>query len=276
MTKIHHWMIAALVLPGLLSLSGCGPKEKHQEGDGHDHEKKSAEAKNPGEKTDDHDDDSAGATYQEGKGIGLSEETQKSLGLELAEVSEQELTPTRSLMAQIYRAAAESPRLHGKERTGNAYATALVPMELKEKFASGKKLSFMPKNKTDSPREGSVWKIDSTQTALLGKVEVLLELPDREHALAVGDFVEAQIPLDDKRKTLVIPRSALLETSTGRYAFVRNGDFLLRTEVKAGTQTDDSIEITEGLYEGDTIVVKPVEALYLIELRATKGGGHSH
>jgi hypothetical protein len=30
------------------------------------------------------------------------------------------------------------------------------------------------------------------------------------------------------------------------------------------------------LLEGDTVVTRPVQTLYLIELRATKGGGHSH
>ena len=30
------------------------------------------------------------------------------------------------------------------------------------------------------------------------------------------------------------------------------------------------------LLAGDQIVVKPVQTLWLIELRATKGGGHSH
>ncbi len=276
MKKVHQWIIAVLLLPWALGLSGCGSKQKHQKEDSHDQGKKSAEVETPGEGHEDHGDESAGAAYQDGKGISLSEETKKSMGLELEEVGERELAPTVSLTAQIYRAAAEASRLHGKERSGNAYAMALLPMELKEKLASEKKLSFAPRNKRDSRHEGVVWKIDDTQTALLGKIEVLLELPDPKSSLAVGDFVEAQIPLGEKRKMLAIPLSALLETSTGTYAFVRNGNFLLRTEIKIGAQTDNSVEIAEGLYEGDTIAVKPVQALYLIELRSTKGGGHSH
>jgi hypothetical protein len=41
-------------------------------------------------------------------------------------------------------------------------------------------------------------------------------------------------------------------------------------------ETPDRVEVSGGLYEGDTIAVRPAERLYLIELRATKGGGHSH
>lgn len=264
----YRWLATALLLSFVFCQVGCN--SKHENGDGHAHGEKSAEGH------DDHRDENSGATYQEGKGISLSEETRKSLGLELAEVGERELSPTLSLTAQIYRAATEASRTHGKERAGHAYATTLVPLELKDKLATGKKLSFTLQNKSEASHEGLVWLINSTQTALLGKVEILLEFPDGDHSLAVGDFVEAKIPLGKIRKTLSIPRSALLETSTGTYAFVQNGGFLLRTEIKIGIQTDDTVEITEGLYDGDTIVVKPVEALYLIELRATKGGGHCH
>jgi hypothetical protein len=37
-----------------------------------------------------------------------------------------------------------------------------------------------------------------------------------------------------------------------------------------------SVVIMDGLSVGDEIVAKPVKQLWLIELRATKGGQHSH
>ncbi|MBL8992520.1 MAG: hypothetical protein JNM63_04215, partial [Spirochaetia bacterium] len=60
------------------------------------------------------------------------------------------------------------------------------------------------------------------------------------------------------------------------FVYVENGKRLLRQEVKSGRQSAGQIEILEGLYSGDRVAVKPVEWLYLIELRAVKGGGHSH
>lgn len=226
---------------------------------------------------DDHGSEAAGATYQEGKGIALLEETKKSLGLELADVGEQSVWPKVSLTAQVYRAASEASRTYGHERQGNAYATALVSQEMAVQLKPGQKFTFVCKNSADANHEGVVLKIDQAQVAILGKAEALLELPDPDQSLTVGAFVEAGVPIGSApQKMLGIPHSALLETSTGTYAFVQNGGFLLRTEIKTGARNNDTIEVTEGLYEGDTIAVKPVEALYLIELRATKGGGHSH
>lgn len=274
MKNDSQWILAALLLILTFALSGCG--SKHEENDGHDHGDKSIPIKKTTEDHDDHGAENVSTSYEEGKGIRLAEETQKSLGLVLAEVGEQELNPTLSLTAQVYRASSESSRVHGKERSGQAYASALVSKEFTEKLTPGKRVSFTIKGKNDSSQDGTIWKIDPVQMAMLGKAEVLIELPDPNRSLAVGDFVEAQLPLGNRRKTVAIPRSALLETSMGTYAFVQNGDYLLRTEVKTGLQTSDAVEITEGLYEGDLLVVKPVEALYLIELRSTKGGGHSH
>jgi hypothetical protein len=214
----------------------------------------------------DHGSEAAGASFQEGKGIALMEETKQAIGLELAEVAEQTLQPSITLTAQVYRLASETSRRYGQERTGFAYGTTLVSPETAAQLQPGQKFAM-----------GTVWKVDRTQLPVLGQVEVLLELANPDHSLAVGAFIEVQIPLGTaSQKVVSIPRSAVLQTSIGTFAFVENAGFLLRTEIKTGAENQEFIAITDGLYEGDTIAVKPVEALYLIELRSTKGGGHCH
>ena len=56
-------------------------------------------------------------------------------------------------------------------------------------------------------------------------------------------------------------------------AFFKAGKGVIITEE---TTKILGVEITDGLLAGDQVVTKPVETLWLIELRATKGGGHSH
>jgi len=79
--------------------------------------------------------------------------------------------------------------------------------------------------------------------------------------LAVGD-VEAR----------GIPASALLRTIKGDFVFVANGDWFLRTPVTLGVRDGDWIEVRDGLYEGDRVVVRGVRALWLAELQAVNGG----
>lgn len=217
-----------------------------------------------------------GAIFQEGKGILLSNETQKAIGLELAEVKEETIQTDLSVTAQIYRTASETSRKHGRERSGFAYATAMLSPEMTRQITQGQKVIFNLGEK-DAPQEGIIWKLDETQLSLLEKIEILFELPDPKASLSVGDFIKIKISSTvASRKVLTIPNTAILEAATGTFAFVQNGDHLLRTETKIGTKGQNSSEIIDGLYEGDTLAVKPVEALYLIELRAVKGGGHCH
>ncbi len=60
-----------------------------------------------------------------------------------------------------------------------------------------------------------------------------------------------------------LPASALLRTVRGDFAFVENDGWFLRTPA-------------DHLYEGDRIVVSGVRTLWLAELQAINGGGHSH
>lgn len=76
-----------------------------------------------------------------------------------------------------------------------------------------------------------------------------------------------------------IPARALLRTAKGEFVYVANGDWLLRTPIKLGAAADGWLEVTEGLYEGDKIVVGGTQALWLAEVHAVNGGvgcAHGH
>ena len=229
------------------------------------------------EKEHDHGSEGEGATYQEGKGISLMKETEQSLGVEIVDLTEQNIQSKIHLTAQVYRSASEKSKKTAGEQQGNAYATALISSDLSSRLTDQTKVSYLNPQQNNLILVGSLWKIISAQASGLENTELLLEFPDPEKSMTIGDFLEIDLlPNASPSKKLVIPHSARLKTSTGTFAFVKNGEFLLRTEIKTGIENEEWIEIVEGLYEGDQVAVKPVEALYMIELRATKGGGHCH
>ncbi len=75
-----------------------------------------------------------------------------------------------------------------------------------------------------------------------------------------------------KADRVLVPTPALLRTSEGAFVFVRNGQRWLRTEVKPGTEADGTMQIADGLLEGDVIAVAGVWGLWLAEIQAIKGG----
>jgi hypothetical protein len=256
--------LVLLLLAGTLSsgVCGCGPKQPGhsatQEGETDHHH---------------HGEEAAGARYAEGKGIILLDETKEAIGLKLAEAEERKLLPVLPVEAQIYRSADEPSRTGG-EQTGSAYATALVSPRLAEKLKGGESATLKTNDASDDAR---VWKIDPVSKDAVNSVEAILQIPDPQNTLNVGQFISGSVAESGAEETvLTIPRSAVLETATGKFAFVQNGDYLLRTPVTTGAESAEHTEITDGIYAGDVVATNPVETLYLIELRATKGGGHSH
>ncbi len=69
-----------------------------------------------------------------------------------------------------------------------------------------------------------------------------------------------------------IPHESLLRTVKGDFVFVVNGPWYLRTPVTVGAADGLMIEIKEGLYEGDKIVSKGKQDLWLAEIQAVNGG----
>ncbi|MBE2179285.1 MAG: hypothetical protein IAE97_02325 [Chthoniobacterales bacterium] len=243
----------------IAALPGCGPETAGPDGTDGDHH--------------DHGAEGAGASFVEGRGIVLIDETSRAIGLELAEAGEQKLSPLVPINAQVYRAAGEPSRAGG-EQTGFAYATALLDSALAEKLAGGEPATL---GIHDASYEATVWRIDPVSKEAVNSIEAILQIPDPRNTLAVGEFVSGFVRESAAEETvLTVPRSAVLETAAGKFAFVQNGDYLLRTPVTVGAENAEYAEITGGIYAGDVVAANPVETLYLIELRATKGGGHSH
>lgn len=245
-----------VILTLAFALAACSEKKEtaHEE-EGHDH----------GEETE-------GAVFAEGKGILLMDETKKAIGLEMAGAEERELIPRISIEAQIYRAASEPSRPNA-EQTGSAYAAAFVSPEGAKLLAPGDTATVAIGG---AEKPATVWRVDPTSRDAVANEEVILRIPDAENALRVGEFVSGFVRSKSSGSVVAVPRTAVLETATGKFVFVENGEHLIRTPVTTGAESADFVEITDGLYSGDVVASKPAETLYLIELRATKGGGHSH
>jgi hypothetical protein len=69
-----------------------------------------------------------------------------------------------------------------------------------------------------------------------------------------------------------VPASAVLKSTKGDIVYVQNGGRFLRTPVVVSGSDGDHMVITEGLYEGDVVVVSGTQLLWLAELQAVNGG----
>ena len=97
--------------------------------------------------------------------------------------------------------------------------------------------------------------------------------------LKPGMFAEQTIVLEKGREVLSVPLEAVFEDGGSRYVFVEFGDAYTKEEVVVGAKDDQYIEIKEGVFQGDYVVVQGQHQL----LRATanvpdalNAHGHPH
>jgi len=249
-----------------LALAGCG----HKEGDGHDHGKDEAHGKADGHG---HGEVSpSGASFKAGKGVMVTGETKKFLGVEVADVAERKLPNQIRFTVQVF-GEKHHHLLNQEDHSGcDVHGSGFLATNTAAAVKAGQPVQLL--KDTNSPLGGVVLAV---QKALaLGESEIVIGVSNATAALKPGEFVPACINLPRDESVTAIPQSALLRASEGTFVYAVNGDAYFRTAVKVGTEADGWVEISEGLFEGDQVVTKPVQTLWLIELRATKGGGHSH
>jgi hypothetical protein len=249
---------ATLILA--VALSGCG----HKEGDGHDHRKDDGHG-HGGEAP-------SGASFKVGKGVILTDETRKILGVEVVDVMEQKLPKELRFSVQVFGEKHHHP-LNSEDHSGcDVHGSGLVSSNEAASVKAGQPVQLL--KATNIVAAGIVLAV---QKALaLGETEIVVGVSNAATVLKPGEFVSASVSLRREEAVTVVPRSAVLRTSEGTFVYAVNGDAYFRTAVKVGSQAAGLVEVTDGLLAGDQVITKPVETLWLIELRATKGGGHSH
>lgn len=109
--------------------------------------------------------------------------------------------------------------------------------------------------------EGKVKLINPRIDVETGTVKVTVEVYDKSLRLKPGMFVEAQIAIGAKEDVLVIPRKAILYKQNKTYVFVMDQNQVYQREVQLGLTEEDEVEVTEGLKEGEVIIVVGVEGL---------------
>lgn len=254
------WISGVLALL-FLGVTGCGkpktadPHAGHGHGDGHEE---------------------GSGNFEAGKGVIFSKATMDALGIQVMEVGERELESTLVVTAQVYRSADEASSANGTFKSGNAYATAPIAAGMTNVVTESQRITIQAMKSDGSEPSARLMRVDDSLKSAAQTVETLLEIPDSSNSLMVGSSVKATFHHGKRQGVMAVPPSALLKTSEGDFVYVQNGKHLFRTPVQVGTGNAEWVEIKDGLMEGDIIAGNKVETLWLTELRATKGGGHSH
>jgi multidrug efflux pump subunit AcrA (membrane-fusion protein) len=224
-------------------------------------------AKSEGETTDKAPEN--GAQFKQGEGISLTEEMKRSLDLKTAEVSEEKVAPTFTTVLHVMpsrQASATTLTVStGQALEANGWLTAKQAALLKP----GMQVEIRGEDHKAPAITGKISRLEKTPYASIGDYEVNVDVPASLHE---GARVSATFRAPEGEAVASIPRSALLQTAEGTFAYTTNGKFYMRTPVKVGAMSEDRVEITDGLYAGDEVIVSPVMSLWMAELQVLRGG----
>lgn len=240
--------LTLLLWPVLVLLTGCGHKE-------------SAEQAHAEEAP-------AGASFKAGQGVSLTEETRKILGVEIADVAERKLPKELRFTVQVFGEKHHSfvnPQDHSD---CDVHGSGVLSTDVTATVRTGQAVQL--RHGTNAPLMGVVLAVQPTLTP--GEAEIVVGVSNAAAMLKPGEFVAASLGLPGGEAVMAVPQTAVLRSVEGAFVFAANGSAYSRTSVQTGAEADGFVEITDGLLAGDQVVTNGVTALWLVELRATKGG----
>jgi hypothetical protein len=263
-----------------------GHKDESGDHDDHDAHKKDGDGHEEGEDEhdehghgghDDHAEEKTGAEFSKTKGILMHEEAAEVIQLKTAKAYKENLALEFTATARVYQVDHKHPadEAEGELLKTHALATAIITPAQADMLEQGHAVVVQHVGMRDKTDKGILVRLDRSTAQATGQVEALIAIPASDHKEEFGSFL--QVTFSGKAlETTAIPKSALLNAATGNFVYVEHEGRYLRTPVEVGTIGSKHIGITKGVEPGDVVVSNGTVGLWLIELRFTKGGGHSH
>lgn len=246
-------LLTTLVSLGL-ALTGCSRKEARE------HAKAESESHEHG-----------GVTFSAKQGLSVRETTAKFIGLQVADVEERNVTASIRFNAQVFQSLSERKFASvTANATSVALATAFVAANQATLLTNGQSATVSLTN--GEPLKATIADVNHALEKVQGQTEVMVSIHDPEARLKNGQIVPISVPLGREQSVATIPRSALLRTAEGEFVYTVSGKHFVRAKIKTGEVGADFVEIADGLYAGDRVVVQPVMTLWLAELQSIRGG----
>ena len=123
--------------------------------------------------------------------------------------------------------------------------------------------------------EGNIDKVSPTLNPQTRLFSAEIGIRNEKHLLRPGMFATVTFSIDPRPDALLVPKEAILYRETegkdkgtlgekdnrSRYLFIVEGESVSLREVSTGYESDDSIEIREGVKKGEKVVTRGIHQL---------------
>ena len=109
--------------------------------------------------------------------------------------------------------------------------------------------------------QGTVKVVGNAKNDMTGMYTVKIAVPDADDKIKVGMIADVVITTDTAEKVLAIPQNSILTDNGKTYVYVAEDNKAVKRTVTTGVASNDMIEITSGLTEGDAVICDGKEFL---------------
>lgn len=241
----------------IAALAGCSPGGSQENAAHEDQE---------------HAEPEAGVTFNANRGLHVPEATARFIDLRVADVEERRVKSEYRFSAQIHRAVDGLRPASLDVKTSAKAALASADISPEDARVLRRDQSVTVHLDSAASLRGRVAEIEAHAEKSSAHANVSIAIEDPEGQLRAGSFVTVVAPVGGETDVVSVPRPALLRTAEGEFVYTVSGDHFVRTPVKVGAMNDEYVEVTDGLYAGDKVVVNPVMSLWMAELQSIRGG----
>lgn len=118
-------------------------------------------------------------------------------------------------------------------------------------------VTALDRTRTQTLDRGSFSTLDNLVDTGTGTVKAKARFPNSGAALFPSQFVNVRMELDTIKGAIVVPATAVRQSSDGAFVWLLNDDHTVsKTTVKTGQATGVQVQITEGLKAGDKVITE--------------------
>lgn len=149
--------------------------------------------------------------------------------------------------------APEAP-LFALARSQEREVDITVPSDVLPYVAVGDRIDLISQD--GEKREGIVNAVSPMVNTQTRKALIVISLPEEIGTLPLGTYVDVAVPKSASASALAVPLDALVATYYDTFIFVENDGIVSKRTVETGVIVDGSIEVIDGLSEGEQIVTE--------------------
>lgn len=128
-----------------------------------------------------------------------------------------------------------------------------VPSKYISQVNIGDKIAFQV-DAYEEPFHGEIYAIEPQIDLNTRSIKVRAAAPNTANKLYPGQFARIELTLETIDQALMIPTQAIIPELNGKKVFVYVNGKVESRPIKTGIRTNDNIQVTEGLKEGDTVI----------------------